>query len=64
MSAKTRIMTKTSVEKKEMGRETQSRANIDEDEKVIEELESHGELKKGVPLGGEEFEDEKPRQGD
>jgi hypothetical protein len=57
-------MTKASDEKRKMGREKQNRANIDEEEKVIEDLESQGELKKEVPLGGEEFEDEEPRQGD
>ncbi len=57
-------MTKASDEKRKMGRETQNRADIDEEEKVIEDLESQGELKKEVPLGGEEFEDEEPRQGD
>lgn len=64
MSAKSIIMTKASEAKRKMGRETQNRANIDEEEKVIEVLESQGELKKEVPLGGEEFEDEEPRQGD
>jgi hypothetical protein len=58
------IMTKASEVKRKMGPETKNRANIDEEEKVTEELESQGELKKEVPLGGEEFEDEEPRQGD
>lgn len=57
-------MTKASEEKRKMGRETQNKAIIDEEEKVIEELEGQGELKKEVPLGGEGFEDEEPRQGD
>ena len=38
--------------------------NVDEEVKAIKELESHGELKEEVPIGGEEFEDEKPRQGE
>jgi hypothetical protein len=44
-----------------------SSADVDEEEaeeEVIKELESHGDLKKGVPVGGEEFENEEPRQGD
>ena len=36
----------------------------EEEEEVIKELENHGDLKKGVPVGGEEFENEEPRQGD
>ena len=38
--------------------------NVDEEVKAIKELESHGELKEDVPIGGEEFEDEDPRQGE
>lgn len=38
--------------------------NVDEEVKAIKELESHGELKEDVPIGGEEFEDEEPRQGE
>jgi hypothetical protein len=47
--------------------EKQSNADVDEEEaeeEVIKELENHGDLKKGVPVGGEEFENEEPRQGD
>lgn len=58
-------MTKASEERREKKRdEIQTSEIIDEDEKVIEELENQGELKKEVPLGGEEFEEEEPRQGD
>ena len=38
--------------------------NTDEEVKVIKELESQGDLKEDVPIGGEEFEDEEPRQGE
>lgn len=34
------------------------------EEEVIKELENQGDLKKDVPVGGEEFENEEPRQGD
>jgi hypothetical protein len=47
--------------------EKQSNADVDqeeEEEEVIKELENHGDLKKDVPVGGEEFENEEPRQGD
>ena len=47
--------------------EKQSNADVneeEEEEEVIKELENHGDLKKGVPVGGEEFENEEPRQGD
>lgn len=58
-------MTKASEERREKKRdEIQTSEIIDEQEKVIEELENQGELKKEVPLGGEEFEVEEPRQGD
>jgi hypothetical protein len=36
----------------------------EEKEEVIKELENQGDLKKDVPVGGEEFENEEPRQGD
>ena len=36
----------------------------EKEEKVIKELENQGDLKKDVPVGGEEFENEEPRQGD
>jgi hypothetical protein len=35
----------------------------EEERIVIDELENQGDLKEDVPLGGEEFEDEEPRQG-
>jgi hypothetical protein len=35
----------------------------EEEEAVIEELESQGDLKEDVPVGGEEYEAEEPRQG-
>lgn len=58
-------MTKASEERREKKRdEIQTSEIIDEEEKVIEELENQGELKKEVPVGGEEFEEEEPRQGD
>ncbi|MFY9794674.1 MAG: hypothetical protein WAK17_17495 [Candidatus Nitrosopolaris sp.] len=40
-------------------------AFIDEhkDDKVIEELEQQGELPKDVQKGGQEYENEEPRQG-
>ena len=58
-------MTKASEERREKERdEIQTSEIIDEEENVIEELENQGELKKEVPLGGEEFEEEEPRQGD
>lgn len=58
-------MTKASEERREKKRdEIQTSEIIDEEEKVIEELENQGELKKEVPLGGEGFEEEEPRQGD
>jgi hypothetical protein len=50
--------------------EKQSNADVgkeeeeEEEEEVIKELENHGDLKKDVPVGGEEFENEEPRQGD
>lgn len=56
-------MTKASEDRREKRQEKQDKEIIDEEEKVIEELESEGELKKEVPLGGEEFEGEEPRQG-
>ncbi|MGH9975679.1 MAG: hypothetical protein ACRD8Z_07565 [Nitrososphaeraceae archaeon] len=36
----------------------------EEEEEAIKELEDQGDLKKDVPVGGEEFENEEPRQGD
>lgn len=49
--------------KEKRKREEQSQGKVDKEEAVIEELESQGELKKDVPIGGEEFESEEPRQG-
>jgi hypothetical protein len=34
------------------------------EEVAINELENKGDLKKDVPVGGEEFESEEPRQGE
>jgi hypothetical protein len=43
----------------------QSSANLSEqEEEAIKDLENQGDLKKDVPVGGEEFENEEPRQGD
>jgi hypothetical protein len=40
-------------------------ANLSEqEEEAIKDLENQGDLKKDVPVGGEEFENEEPRQGD
>jgi hypothetical protein len=52
--------------KEKSGREKKVRTkdNVDEEVKAIKELETHGELKEDVPIGGEEFEDEEPRQGE
>ena len=47
-------------EKREKELETQGTAEVE----VIEDLESQGDLKKAVPVGGEEFENEEPRQGE
>jgi hypothetical protein len=41
----------------------QDKDKADEEEPVIEELESQGDLKGNVPVGGEEYEAEEPRQG-
>ena len=59
----TTCMTMASLSTSYTRQEKQDKEIIDEEEKVIEELESEGELKKEVPLGGEEFEGEEPRQG-
>jgi hypothetical protein len=37
--------------------------NQQKEEKVIEELEEEGELKKDSQKGAKKFEDERPRQG-
>jgi len=49
--------------KEKRKRKEQSEGKVDEEEAVIEELESQGDLKKDVPVGGEQFESEEPRQG-
>jgi hypothetical protein len=41
----------------------QNQDKIDKERVTIEELERQGQLKEDVPIGGEEFEDEEPRQG-
>ena len=38
-------------------------SNQQKEEKVIEELEEEGKLKKDSQKGGKKFEDERPRQG-
>ena len=47
--------------KKEFG--TQNSDVGDQEKEAIKELEEHGDIKKDVPVGGEEFESEEPRQG-
>ena len=47
--------------KKDLKRQNSADANVEEE--VIEELEDEGDLKKDVPVGGEEYENEEPRQG-
>jgi hypothetical protein len=42
---------------------TQNSGVGDQEEDAIKELEEHGDIKKDVPVGGEEFESEEPRQG-
>jgi hypothetical protein len=56
-------MTKASDDRRGKRHETPDREIIDEEEKVIKELEREGDLKRKVPLGGEEFEGKEPRQG-
>jgi hypothetical protein len=48
--------------KKEQPAKDKDKAD-EEKEAVIEELESQGDLKENVPVGGEEYEAEEPRQG-
>ena len=57
-------MNKALKEKSRREEKVRIKDNVDEEVKAIKELESHGELKEDVPIGGEEFEDEEPRQGE
>ena len=57
-------MNKALKEKSRREEKVRIKDNVDEEVKAIKELESHGELKENVPIGGEEFEDEEPRQGE
>jgi hypothetical protein len=56
-------MAKALKEKRKREQLEQDKDKADKEEAVIEELESQGDLKEGVPVGGEEFEAEQPRQG-
>ena len=56
-------MNKALKEKSRRKEKVRIKDNVDEEAKAIKELESHGELKEDVPIGGKEFEDEEPRQG-
>ena len=56
-------MAKALKEKRKREELTQDKHQSKEQEPVIEELESQGDLKEDVPVGGEEFEAEEPRQG-
>lgn len=42
---------------------TQDKNQAKEEEPMIEELESQGDLKEDVRVGGEKFEAEEPKQG-
>jgi hypothetical protein len=57
------ILMAKALKEKRKEEETKSKDKADEEATVIEELESQGDLKEDVPLGGEEYEDEEPRQG-
>ena len=57
-------MNKALKEKSRRKEKVRIKDNVDEETKAIKELESHGELKEDVPIGGKEFEDEEPRQGE
>jgi hypothetical protein len=48
---------------KRLKEKKQDKDKIDKERMAIEELERQGELKEDVAMGGEEFEDEEPRQG-
>lgn len=56
-------MAKALKEKRKREQVAQDKDKADEEEAVIEELENQGDLKEDVPIGGEEFEAEEPRQG-
>ena len=56
-------MAKALKEKRRKEELEQNKNQAVEEEIVIEELESQGDLKEDVPFGGEEFEAEEPRQG-
>jgi hypothetical protein len=59
------ILVRTLKERKKKELETQTSVDIkEEEEEAIKELENQGDLKKDVPVGGEEFENEEPRQGE
>jgi hypothetical protein len=58
------ILVRTLKERKKKELETQTSVVIKEEEEAIKELENQGDLKKDVPVGGEEFENEEPRQGE
>jgi myo-inositol-1-phosphate synthase len=58
------LMAKALKEKNRREQKAHFKDNTDEEVKVIKELESQGDLKEDVPIGGEEFEDEEPRQGE
>lgn len=56
-------MAKGLKEKRKREQLEQNKDKLDEEEAVIEELENQRDLKEDVPVGGEEFEAEEPRQG-
>jgi hypothetical protein len=58
------LMAKALKEKSRTEQKAPIKDNTEEEVKVIKELESQGDLKEDVPIGGEEFEDEEPRQGE
>jgi hypothetical protein len=58
------LMAKALKEKSRTEQKAPIKDDTDEEVKVIKELESQGDLKEDVPIGGEEFEDEEPRQGE
>jgi len=58
------LMAKALKEKSRTEQKAPIKDNTEEEVKVIKELESQGDLKEDVPVGGEEFEDEEPRQGE
>jgi hypothetical protein len=56
-------MAKALKEKRKREKLANNKNQVEEEEMAIEELESQGDLKEDVPVGGEEFEAEEPRQG-